>query len=314
MAAAQNNSINGHIYDAQTRAAVGDLYVELLDQLGISLRRMRVDSTGRFFFGGLGSGTYNVKVVPLGTNYQETVQSVSLVSMPTGRGRMSSDSAYIDIYLKLDPRLVKTGSGGAATVVFAQDVPDEARKSYKKGVEMLADKKDEGLDALKKAIDIFPNYYDALDRLGNEYVRRGQPSQAVPYLVKAIDVNRRSYTSFYALGVASYNLKDLKAASEALRAASAINPNSINAQIFYGMVLRIGGSYERAEKALLQAKKLAESTPVAEIHWQLALLYEKTGRYKQAADELETFLKVEPKAANAEQIKKLIENFRAKAK
>jgi tetratricopeptide (TPR) repeat protein len=314
LAQAQNNSINGHVYDAQNRAPVGNLYVELLDSLGISLARGRVDSTGRFFFGGLRSGTYNVKVVTAGTNYLETIQEVRLVSLPTASGRLSSDVAYVDVYLRLDPRRVSTGSGGAATVVFAQDVPDEARKLYKKGAAQLEDKKDEGLDALKRAVEIFPNYYDALDRLGSEYVLRKQYQEAVPYLIRAIDVNRRSYSSYYALGVASYNLKNLPAAIEALHAATVINPTSINAQLFYGMVLRIDGSFEKSEKALLQAKSLAKSAPVAEIHWQLGLLYEKNARYKQAADELESYLKVVPKGTDTEKVKKLIEQLRAKAR
>jgi tetratricopeptide (TPR) repeat protein len=313
-AQAQNNSINGHVYDAQNRMPVGNLYVELQDTLGISLARGRVDPSGRFFFGGLRSGTYNVKIVTVGTNYLEAIQEVRLVSLPTASGRLSSDIAYVDVYLKLDPRRVNTGSGGAATVIFVQEVPDEARKLYKQGAERLNDKKDEGLDSLKRAVEIFPNYYDALDRLGSEYVLRKQYDEAAKYLIRAIEVNPRSYTSHYALGIASYNLKNLPAAIEALQAATVINPGSINAHLFYGMVLRIDGSFEKAEKALLQAKSLAKNSPVSEIHWQLALLYEKTNRYKEAADELERYLKIEPKAANAEQIKKLIERFRSKAK
>jgi len=311
--AQNNNSINGRVYDAQSRRMVGDLYVELQDQLGISLGRGRTDSTGRFFFGGLRAGTYNIKVITFGTNYEETTQMVSLTSLPIGRGRYSSDIAYVDIMLKIDPRRANTGSGGAATVVFVQEIPDEARKSFKKGVQQLGDKKDEGLESLKKAVEIFPTYYDALDRLGSEYVLRKQYEEAAKYLIRAIDINRRSYSSYYALGVASYNLKNLPAAIEALNAAVTINPQSVNAQLFLGMVLRIDGSYEKAEKTLLQAKKLAENSPVAEVHWQLALLYEKTGRNKKAADELERYLKLSPKAPNAEQIKKLIADLRAKA-
>jgi tetratricopeptide (TPR) repeat protein len=315
LAAAQNNSsIFGQVYDARSRASVGNLYVELQDGLGLTLLRGRVDSTGRFIFRGLNGGTYNVKVLAIGTNYQDTVQEVRLISVPLGRGRYSADTAYVDVYLKPDPRRVNTGSGGRATVVFAQEVPDEARKLYKKGAGQLDDKKAEGLETLKKALAIFPNYYDALDLLGGEYVRREQYAEAVPHLIKAIDVNQRSYSSFYALGVASYNLKDLNAAGEALRAAVTLNPQSVNAQLFYGMVLRINGNYEPAEKALLQAKSLSKSAPVAEVHWQLGLLYEKIGRYGQAADELEQYLKIEPKRANAEQVKKLIEQLRAKAK
>lgn len=310
--AQSNNAINGRVYDAQTRQMVGELFVELQDSLGISLTRTRTDSTGRFFFGGLRGGTYNVKVMTFGTNYEETTQMVNLVSIPIGRGRYSSDIAYVDIMLKLDPRRITTGSGGAATVVFAQEIPDDARRSYKKGVEQLADKKDEGLESLKRAIEIFPTYYDALDRLGAEYVLRKEYEEAAKYLVRAIDVNRRSFSSYYALGIASYNLKNLPAAIEALNAAITINPQSVNAHIFLGMVLRIDGNFEKAEKALLQAKKLAENSPVAEIHWQLALLYEKTGRNKKAAEELERYLKLSPKAPNAEQIKKLIADLRAR--
>lgn len=315
VAQAQNNSISGMVFDARSRQPVSDLYVELLDRLGFTLARTRITGSGRFVFSGMRAGEYQIKVLTFGTNYEDAVHDVRLVSLPLGNGRYSSDIAYVDIYLKLDPRKTNVGGGTAPGVVFAQEVPDEARKLYKKGVKLLDDKKDEGLNSLKQAIELFPTYYDALDRLGTEYVLRNQYQEAAAYLIKAIDVNKRSYSSFYALGVAGYNLKNLPAAIEALREATNINPQSINAQIFYGMVLRIDSQYEIAEKALLKAKSLAEkNSPVAEIHWQLALLYQKTERYKEAADELERYLKIEPKAPNAEQIKKLIADLRAKSK
>ena len=314
-AQAQNNSITGLVFDAQNRQPVGDLYVELLDSIGFTLARARIDSSGRFIFRGLRSGNFQVKILTFGTNYKEEIQDVSLISIPLGNGRFSTDAAYVDIYLRLDPSKINIGSGGAATVVFVQEIPDDAKKLYKKGVKQLEDKKDEGLDTLKQAIEIFPTYYDALNRLGTEYMLRRKYQEAAPYLIKSIEINERSFSSFYALGIVSYNLKNLTLAAEALRAATIINPQSINAYTFYGMVLRIDGQYEQAEKALLHAKTLAEkSTPVAEIHWQLALLYEKTARYKEAADELEKFLKLEPKTADAQKIKKLIEDLRAKAK
>lgn len=315
LAQAQNNSIQGNVFDAQNRQPVSDLYVELLDRVGLTLGRTQIRSAGRFVFRGLRAGEYQVKILTMGTNYEEVIKDVRLVSFPLGNGRYSSDIAYVDVYLTLDPRKINVGSGGAASVVFAQEVPDEARKLYKKGVKLLEDKKDEGLESLKQAIEIFPTYYDALDLLGNQYVVRKQYEEAAPYLIKAVDVNKRSYTSFYALGIVSYSLKNLPAALEALREATTISPQSVNAQIFYGMVLRIDGNFEKAEKALLKAKSLSEkNSPIAEIHWQLALLYEKTARYKEAADELEQYLKIDRKAPNAEQIKKLIADLRAKAK
>lgn len=308
------NSIQGRVVDAQSRQPVGDLFVELLDWVGSARSRSRIDSTGRFAFFGLPSGSYQIKVLTFGTIYRETTQDVRVVALALGNGRYSPDTQYVDIYLKFDPKKAGTGDG-AATVVFAQEIPGAARKLYKKGAGQLDDKKDEGLDSLKKAIEIFPNYYDALDRLGREYVLREKYDEALPYLTKAVDVNKRSFSSYYALGVANYNLKNLTAAVEALRAAVTINASSVPAQLFYGMVLRIDGNFELAEKALLQAKSLSEKTAQnPEVYWQLALLHEKTGRFKEAADELEIYLKIAPKTTDVEKIKKLIADLRAKAK
>jgi len=63
------------------------------------------------------------------------------------------------------------------------------------------------------------------------------------------------------------------------------------------------------EPYLKQADRLADSKS-AEVHWQLALLFNQLKRYKEAADELELFLKVEPDAKDTELIKKLIKKFR----
>jgi len=54
---------------------------------------------------------------------------------------------------------------------------------------------------------------------------------------------------------------------------------------------------------------LADSK-LPDAHWQLALLFNQLKRYKEAADELEMFLKVQPDARDAELIKKLIQRLR----
>lgn len=46
------------------------------------------------------------------------------------------------------------------------------------------------------------------------------------------------------------------------------------------------------------------------MHWQLALLYNQLKRYREAADELEVFLKVQADSKDTELIKKLIKRFR----
>jgi len=103
-------------------------------------------------------------------------------------------------------------------------------------------------------------------------------------------------------------------ARDAARAATILQSNSVNAQLLYGTLLRLDRSYEEAEKALLQAKKLSKDTPVAEVYWQLALLYNRLGRNKEAADELESYLKIQPEARDKKEIQVLISKLRKDGK
>ncbi|MDQ4121270.1 MAG: tetratricopeptide repeat protein [Acidobacteriota bacterium] len=311
---AQTNTISGVVFDATGRQPISNIYVELQNEVYSNLGRVRTDGSGRFMFTGISSGTFRVRVIPIGTNYLEETQEATIHNFTRG-GRSSSDRVFLEFNLRLDKRKVKSGSPGAASTIFVQaNLPENAREAYEKGAELLDDKKDAGLDNLKKAIEIFPTYYDALNRLGVEYAKRGKYVEAAPFLIKAIEVNQRSFESFYWLGIASHNLKHPKEAMEALRAATILNPQSINAQLWYGIVLRLDGSYELSEKALQQAKTLAKETPVSEIHWQLGLLYNNMKRYQDAANELEAFLKLQPNSRDAEKIKNLIGQLRSKGK
>jgi tetratricopeptide (TPR) repeat protein len=310
-----SNSISGFVFDAVDRNPISDVYVELLDDVYMTLKRVRTDGSGRYFFSGISSGNFKVKVSPYGTNYLEEIQEATIINYSFGNSR-TSDNVYLDIYLKLDKRKINIGGTDSTTVIFIQDVPLQARNFYKKGESQMETKKnvDVGLENIKKALEIFPNYYDALNRIGIEYLKRKEYLKAIPYLIKAVEVNQRSFSSFYALGLAATDLKKLPEAIKAFRATTVINPQSVYAQTKYGMVLRMNGNYKEAEQSLLKALSLDKYSQMAEIHWQLGLLYEKTERYSEAADELEKYIKIQSDASNIQQIKKLIAQLRAKGK
>src|SRR3984893_6123160 len=263
------NRIEGIVWDPNRRP-VSDIYVELQNENYSTVSRIRTDSTGRFSFTGYPSGHYNIKVLTSGTNYLEYTEGIDVVSVVQG----GSDSQYLDIYLKIDKRKFDSGFTGITEVVFVQEVPEEARKLYKKGVKDINDG-DKGFAEIEQALKVFPEYYDALNTLGCEYVARKEYQKALAYLIRSIDVNQRSFSSFYALAYACYQLNHRPEALEAARGATLIQPNSFNAQLLYGTLLRLDGSYEKAEKVLLEAKKLSKDKSVREVHWQLALLYNK---------------------------------------
>jgi Flp pilus assembly protein TadD len=312
-----SNSISGFIFDADTRTPLADVYVELITDTFTTIRRLKTDGSGRYTFVGMNTGQFRIRVLPYNTNYMEETQDVEIVNYQVG-STVTSDSVYLDFYLKVDKRKAGIGNPGVTGAVFAQDVPSEARSLYKKSLNYFKNAKEEqnGFEALKKAIELFPTYYDALNQIGLEYVKRKQYQEAVPYLVKAIDVNKRSFSSFYLLGLAAYNLKQMNEAAEAFRATTIINPQSSNAYLQYGMVLRINNNLKESEQALLKAQTLMKDTPSSELSWQLALLYDKLKRYEEAAKELEKYLKLNPDADDAEKtkIKNIITQMREKSK
>ena len=300
------NRIEGIVWSPE-RQPVSDIYVELLNDSFSTAGRVRTSSSGRFSFMGMPAARYTVKVVTGGSIYLEHAENIDLVTYTNRQnGQSSSDAVYLDIYLKYDKRKVNAGVSGITAAVFVQEVPDEARKLYQQGVSDLNEKNDKGFERIERALKIFPDYFDALNILGREYTERKEYKKALPLLVKSLEINQKSFSSFYALAYSLYKLNHRPEALEAARGATILQPDSVNAQLLYGTLLRLDEKYEGAEKSLLKAKKLAEASPVPEIHWQLALLYNRTNRNKQAAEELKTFLKLKPDAVEKEEIKKLI--------
>lgn len=296
------NSIEGQVFD-QNSVPLADVNVELLNEVDSLLSRTKTNSAGRFSFRYVSGGRFQIKVLPLNKGLIGEVKEVEVTPLRPG----GSDIVYVDFYLRYDKR--RSDILKPAETIFVQEIPQNAKKSYESGIDKLDKKQDTGLADLEEAIKIFPTYFDALKRLGTEYVLRQNYEKAYPYLLKAIDVNPRSFSAYYSLGLSFYQLKQMPAAIMAAKACITLDASSINGQLLYGMLLRINGNYQDAEKALLKAKSLDKRT-TSEIHWQLALLYQKLDRNKEAADELETYLKIEPDVQNKKEIKDLIAKLR----
>jgi Flp pilus assembly protein TadD len=295
------NSISGHVSDDR-RNPISDLQVELLNDVESVIQRTKTDHSGLFAFRRLTTGIFQIRVQTFGTNYVSQTKRVQLE--PTRAFEQ------VDFVLVMN----STTTASTAGAVFVQEVPETARKEFQRGAALLQkpEQRKEGLETLKKAIEIFPAYFEALEMLGTEYVKQKEYEQAIPVLAKAIDVNKRAYHSLNSLSVAQYNLKQLPEAVETMRRAITLNQKSVNANLWFGMLLRESGKLDEAEPYLKEADKLA-SFKSGDAHWQLALLFNQLKRYTEAANELELFLKVAPEARDTELIKKLIQRLRQQA-
>ncbi|MGE3466937.1 MAG: carboxypeptidase regulatory-like domain-containing protein [Pyrinomonadaceae bacterium] len=303
------NSVTGFVFD-ESRRPVSQIYVELLNEFYSTVSRARTGGSGMYSFRNLESGLYYVKVLYAGTNFEVQIKSVSLVPISVIQGRGAA-AEQVDFYLR-SRKQPDRGEPGPPAVIFVQDVPAEAKTLFEEGVRELDTSKDEAFAKIKRAIEIFPEYFAALDRLGLAYLELGHYEAAYVLLAKAVSVNSRSLPTTIGLGVAEFRLGAVKPSLERFRQAVKLDSTSINAQLWLGISLHSTSDLAGALTALMEAAKLSDGK-VAEVHWQLARVYKDQKNFSKAADELETFLRLRPDAQNAAEIKKIITSLRTKA-
>jgi Tfp pilus assembly protein PilF len=309
------NSISGLIF-GESRTPLENAYVELLDELGTTIIQTRTNGSGRYAFYGLSSGRFKIRVFPVGTDYMEQTQEVLLspVSAIPGSG---GDNQQVDFYLRLREG-ANAGPFSVPGAVFAQEVPDEAKRLFEQGVSELRQKKEkEGFESLKKALDVFPNYFLALDRLGTEYAARGNMNPtyfeaARILLTKALEINPRSYSSMFGLGFAQYHQGAFHEAVANLERAIGVYNKSTSGYLWLGIAQKRAGKVLQAEESFKRANDLSKGKE-PDVHWHLAGLYNDQKRYNEAAGELELFLKNKPDARDADKIKQLIVQLKQKA-
>jgi tetratricopeptide (TPR) repeat protein len=299
--------ITGQVF-GENRRPVSDVYVELKNEIETNVARTRTNSSGTYSFNDLSAGRFYVHVRPFGTNYEEQIQEVEITTRVGGRN--VADIQYKDFYLKVrvDPRSAPQGPAG---VIFAQPVPDPAKKLYDKAVVDLNDGRvDAGILGLEEAVKAFPDYFLAIERLGVEMLKKQKYAEAGNYFAKAVAVNGKSSNSYYGLAFARYAEQKFPESIEAAKKAADLAPDSADINLMLGIALRKGRNYLDAERSMLKAKKISNGL-MADASWNLALLYVYNLKNNRlAADELENYLKVNPTHPDAARLKKLIAQFR----
>ena len=304
-------SIYGSVRD-NTGQYVSSVRVSLTDENNQPLRTVFADASGRFQFRGLRPGRYFVTVEPTGLPFEEQTQSLDLQSLSPRRST-TEELIPVDFILK---RKKTRGTEGNATpgVVFVQDVPATAREEYNRGANSIkSNKLEPGIESLKKAIEIFPDYYDALELLGTEYVKREEYESAVPLLTRALTVNDKAASCMYALGVAYLKLKHFDESIEWLQKAAERDSGNPNVYMMLGLSYGNNGALEKAETALKKAYQLGGAR-LADAHLYLAGIYNKQERYGESWRELELYLKEAKDLKDTSQIKQMIANLKAKEK
>src|SRR5215210_2235991 len=197
------STISGFVFDQQRRP-LAEIPVELLNDVNLVLRRTKTNGSGRFFFNGLSQGRFSIRVLTFKTEFEEQSQDVEIYGMGFG-GRALADNVQKDIFLRLRKEGTTSSLGPGA--LFVQEVPPEAKQIYEQAVsDFDGNRVEAGVERLEKALNLFPNYYLALEKLGLAYTNQQKYERAREIFGRAVVVNSRSFNGWYGLSYVNYAL------------------------------------------------------------------------------------------------------------
>ncbi len=290
------HTIQGRIYDLTGKPFDQRLRIRLEAQHTSTLYAS-TDSDGTFMFNSLQNGDYTLTVEG-GESYENAVERPSISRDGSPGRRIIQLSIGMRPKMSLDP-------------AFAR-VPSEALDLYKKAIE--ASKKGDNKKAaehLVKAVTIDPKFGPALTELGGVYLKMGDPSKAAEALELAVKLAPGDFQTRLNYGIALLQQKKFPEAEEQLLVATEKNPSAATPQMYLGIALMSQKKLDEAEKEL-RLSVPSNNIEVAPAHKYLGGIYWGQRDYKRAIDEIETYLKLAPKAPDAERMRESIKELKAK--
>lgn len=288
------HTIQGHVCGPDGSPVSTQLRVRLESTHTNSLMAV-TDKDGAFSFARLQPGDYRVTVEG-GSAFETAYENVQIHRGYSAGGRMAKLAIFLRPREKDD----------------FQSVHKEAVELYKKAGESdRAGDSKKAVEHLIKALQIYPRFAPALNELGLQYLKLRQMDKAAQTFEELLKLKPADAHARLNLGIALFNLKKSDEAETHLREALKLNIPGPTAHYYLGVTLIRLKRYDEAQKELeLAIANGGENLPQA--HRYLGGLYMSARKNREAADELEKYLTLDAKAADAEVIRGTIKELRAK--
>ena len=166
------------------------------------------------------------------------------------------------------------------------------------------------IEQLNSAVTAYPNFPIALRDLGVQYRKSGDMDKLAETMEALLKLSPDDPHGHLNLGIALFNQKKYPEAEKHLRQAVKLTNTDPAAHYYLGMTLVSTRNYPEAQMEL-EAAIANGGDNLAQAHKYLGGLY-LGSKNPKAADELEKYLKLDPKAADAERIKATIKDLRSK--
>jgi Tfp pilus assembly protein PilF len=261
------------------------------------------DSQGRFELVNIVPGQYTVEVEDRNRRYEISSETVQV---PRGGG-----TVLLTIYLK-EKRTTTTNPTDktVSVAMLDQKVPPAAHKQFQNATKLFQEGKTvEGIESLRRAIAIYPDYLMAHNDLGAQLLEQERYEEAIVELDTAIKIDPNAFHPRLNKGLALLRQNKFSEALVSLDKALSIEPSSPAAHLYAGMAAVKLSDATRGEKEFKASYDLGGMTyAIALFH--LGQLYMKRGDRQNALQSFETFLHDSPNEPNAAQAEKFISMLR----
>jgi len=273
------------------------------------------DLSGRFTFPGLKSGTYQLTAEGDGMTFETTAVTADIPAFGGNGQGFTQD-------IQLRPIAHKPNTGPGVVNAFTQNVPAAAKQALDAGLKLAAEgKAPAAIENMQKAVQIFPQYFEAHLQLGNTFLKLDQLPEAIAELDKAREINPNDERAYQSFGLLLMKQRNYAVAVAVFAEAGRLNPeNPLNAVMRATALIHQAATSEedrssilsRAEIALSQAANLSDNKLKPDA-MTMALFYELKGDSERAATELESHIKKNPQLKNATALQNEIKRLRDKA-
>lgn len=271
----------GAVYLPQNNQPASQVAVTVKSYDAGIFRSFLTDYDGRFEVRGLVPGVYEVSVEE--TGYE------------TLRTKVQLDGASTKIELHLISLQSSQTLRNAYTVSVRQlKIPDKAKTEYRKGLESFA-KSDlpASLNHFIKAVQVFPDFYEALYHQGVVETYLGQFEKAMSAFQKSIDLSGGRYAwADFGIGYLLYLEGKATEAEAIIRRGLELDQSSADGFVLLGMALLRLGRPEEAEKCAREA--LLRKPDYAEAYLVLADVNARKQNYREQIQGLDAYLRLEP--------------------
>jgi len=191
----------------------------------------------------------------------------------------------------LPPPSIAPPGGTISLTRLAHVVPGKALKEYDraKRARQTGDV-DRAMTSLQKALEIDPEFIEAVNDMGACYTAKQNFTEAANYFDRAIHMDSHYWPAFYNLALMSLMQNKLDDAERAARTASDLDRAGASSRLLLGLALVFQDKF--TDEAVTSLEKARDQFPQA--HLILARALAARGKKDEARSELETFLAGKP--------------------